>query len=243
MKILAAHQSSFLPWLGFFKKIHQADVFIWLHDIQFEKNNYQNRVQLANINGEKFWLTMPLSSYKFGQKINEIRINANKYRTFLKDFSKTIKQYYSKCKYYDSFNLAFPMQDWENVESDLSLDLINSSLLEEILCMLYGKYLAERLRVHYQNHSMASRLRNNDMLIFYCNLYDCDTYLSGSGAKSYLDEKKFNDAGIKVKWLDTSNLIYEQKNVKSDFVPGLSIIDALMNCPKKEITKLFECEG
>ena len=38
MTILAAHQPQYLPWLGFFDKIAQADVFVLLDNVQFKKN-------------------------------------------------------------------------------------------------------------------------------------------------------------------------------------------------------------
>jgi hypothetical protein len=41
--IVAIHQPEHLPWLGFFNKIDQADLFVLLDVVQFRKNYFQNR--------------------------------------------------------------------------------------------------------------------------------------------------------------------------------------------------------
>lgn len=51
MRILAAHQPNFIPWIPFFSKMEWCDVFILLINVQFEKNGWQNRCQM---NG-KYW--------------------------------------------------------------------------------------------------------------------------------------------------------------------------------------------
>ncbi|MFQ5693753.1 MAG: WbqC family protein, partial [Nitrospinota bacterium] len=41
--ILAAHQPQYLPWLGYLDKVAKADVFLVLDDVQYKKNEWQNR--------------------------------------------------------------------------------------------------------------------------------------------------------------------------------------------------------
>src|SRR6185437_12701710 len=49
----------YFPWLGYFSKMLQADVFIFLDDAQYTKNSYINRVQVL-CNGLAKWLTIPV---------------------------------------------------------------------------------------------------------------------------------------------------------------------------------------
>jgi hypothetical protein len=56
MKI-AIHQPNFVPHFGFFYKMSQADVFIILAQVQFEKNGYQNRYFLQE---KQKWVTKPV---------------------------------------------------------------------------------------------------------------------------------------------------------------------------------------
>ena len=59
--IVTAHQPAYLPWLGYFDKIARADVFVFLDDVQFEKNSFINRNKIKTAQGGQ-WLTIPVRS-------------------------------------------------------------------------------------------------------------------------------------------------------------------------------------
>lgn len=46
MKI-GIHQPNFVPWLPFFYKMQQSDVFVCMINCQFEKNGFQNRFNIG----------------------------------------------------------------------------------------------------------------------------------------------------------------------------------------------------
>ncbi|QTA79487.1 WbqC-like domain-containing protein [Desulfonema limicola] len=71
----AVHQPQYLPWLGYFDKMDKADVFCYLDNVQFKKNEWQNRNRIKTSKGWQ-WITMPVC-YRFPQKINEVEINNN----------------------------------------------------------------------------------------------------------------------------------------------------------------------
>lgn len=56
MKI-AIHQANFIPNYPFFYKMAMADKFVILGEVQFEKNNFQNRYLL---NDKDVWVTKPV---------------------------------------------------------------------------------------------------------------------------------------------------------------------------------------
>jgi len=57
--IVSIHQPQYLPWLGYFDKIAKADVFVLLDNVQFKKNEFQNRNKIKTATGAQ-WLTVPL---------------------------------------------------------------------------------------------------------------------------------------------------------------------------------------
>ena len=57
--ILSIHQPQYLPWLPYFNKIMDADCFIFLDNVQYQKNGIINRNEILNNNG-RFWLTVPV---------------------------------------------------------------------------------------------------------------------------------------------------------------------------------------
>ena len=75
MKV-AIHQPQYLPWLGYFDKIDQVDCFVLLDDVQFKKNEWQNRNRIKTPQGWQ-WLTVPVI-HRFPQRIDEVRIPPGK---------------------------------------------------------------------------------------------------------------------------------------------------------------------
>ena len=69
---------------------------------------------------------------------------------------------------------------------------------------------------------------SNNRLINLCNEVKASTYLSGVGAKSYIDEDIFLENKIEVVY--QKYLPPQYKQLSDEFIPGLSIIDALFNC-------------
>lgn len=57
--IVSIHQPHFLPWLGYLDRMLKADLFVLLDHVQFERQNYQNRVQIKTGQGPQ-WLVVPV---------------------------------------------------------------------------------------------------------------------------------------------------------------------------------------
>jgi hypothetical protein len=72
------------------------------------------------------------------------------------------------------------------------------------------------------------RGESNQRLINVCRSLGADTYVSGTGAKAYLDEKLFEKNNLKVEFQNYAQTPYHQKFSKI-FIPRLSIIDTLAN--------------
>ena len=68
MNQISIHQPVYLPWLGFIKKIMSSEIFVFLDDVQFEKNGWHNRNKIKTSTGD-IWLTVPVNS-KSTQKLN-----------------------------------------------------------------------------------------------------------------------------------------------------------------------------
>ena len=41
-------QPSYLPWLGFFEQMYVCDIFVYLDDVQYTKNDWRNRNKIKN---------------------------------------------------------------------------------------------------------------------------------------------------------------------------------------------------
>ena len=112
---LAIHQPQYLPWLGYFDKMDRADVFVLLDDVQYKKNEWQNRNKIRNVRSSQ-WLTVPVL-YKFGQKINEVRINSKE--KWSQKHYKSLEMNYSRAAHFGKYSAFFRnsfKRDWKLLE-------------------------------------------------------------------------------------------------------------------------------
>lgn len=65
-------QPTYLPWIGFFHKFIDIDVFSIYDTAQYFKRGFQNRNKIRNPNDWQ-WLTVPVNS-TLGERMNEVRI-------------------------------------------------------------------------------------------------------------------------------------------------------------------------
>ena len=194
----------------------KADVFCYLDNVQYKKNEWQNRNRIKTAEGWQ-WLTTPVS-YRFPQKINEVTIN-NTVNWRRKHFNALITNY-KKAPYFEDYIDIFRRiyaADWGYLVE------LNIKVAEEIRIAL-GLSSTRIVR--------ASDLDLSDdpteRLIDICKSTNCDTYLSGADGANYMDLARFDSQGIKVLFQDFNHPIYNQLFGK--FISHLSIVDLLFNC-------------
>ena len=74
---VSIHQPNYLPWLGFFNKVAQSDIYVVFDDVQYPMGkDFHNRNQIKTNNG-KTWLTIPVVGKSERRKFNEIQIKDN----------------------------------------------------------------------------------------------------------------------------------------------------------------------
>jgi len=220
-KIVAIHQPNFFPWLGYFNKIMRADAFIFLDNTQFSKTGgtWSNRVQLV-INSQPAWITMPIvRNYHGVRLIADMEINdAIPWRI---KFLKTLQINYRRAHY---FQEIYPfLEDLIYYNTDkLSLFNINTIIK-----------LAQKFHFDKEKFIIGSSLstegKATELLISLIKSINGSSYLCGGGASEYQEDGKFAQVGMELIYQNFNHPVYDQVNSKQ-FIPGLSIIDALMNC-------------
>lgn len=220
-KTVAIHQPNFFPWLGYFDKIARVDCFIFLDHVQFPKKKggvWTNRVPLV-VSGEVKWITASINRNFSGTKnINEIEIkSADKWK---EKFIKTLKHSYGKC---DFFNQIMNFIEPLILFNEENLSFYNIHCIKEILKSLEIK--TDHLKLSSELNQQGS---SNNLLINLTKSVKGDSYLCGGGANGYQDDELFGINNINLIYQNFRHPKYNQSN-KKGFVPGLSIIDCLMN--------------
>ncbi len=225
--IVSIHQPNFMPWLGYFYKIAQSDTFIFLNDAEFSKGSYTNRSKIL-VNAKSKWLTVPIQ-YESSRAINEVAIGATDWRD---RHLSVLKQNYRKSKYFEEI---YPIVEsiYSN-ESHLLLANFNIEIIKR-LCKLLDIKTKTLLSSDYH-----IKERGDIRLRLLLEKIGGTDYLSGSGGRNYQEDDTFISAGIKLHYSDFSPKPYNQ--LSSEFVPGLSIVDALFNIGSKEVSSMLNTQ-
>ena len=213
--IVSIHQPQFIPWLGYFDKISQSDCFVILDNVQFKKNEFQNRNKIRTPEGWQ-WLTVPVS-YKFPMRIDQVPINNQ--TNWKHKHTQSLLANYRKAPFFDN---VFPLletmyrEDWERLT-----DLNTWGVVE--LC----KALGIKTEIRYARDFDLPE-EPTGRLVKICKDLDATNYLSGAGGKGYLETESFDGAGIEVTFQDYHHPTYEQRN--DAFEPYMSVVDLMMHC-------------
>jgi len=217
--IVAMHQPSFLPWLGFFYKMAKADLFVYLDTLAYSKGSYIPRVRIKTHNGPR-WLTVPvLHTGTVGGRILDARCGGRPdWRKRLVD---GLKGSYLKSPHYRPYGERIAEIILASGES---LAEMNIQLITYIAGELGIRTPVKRAR----DMNIQPQADATDRLIAVCKIVGADVYLSGFGGAKYQDEARYAQNGIKLVYSDFRHPTYLQGH--GEFVPGLSVVDLLFNC-------------
>lgn len=226
--ILSGHQPNYLPWIGYFHKVSLSDKHILVDNVQYNKKHVTNRNKIKTPEGSVF-LTVPvLTKGKFYQQIDEVRINNNE--PWSKKHWKALNYYYVKTpffKEYIGFFKGVYSQRW-----DLLVDL-NIYILDYLFDTL-------GIRVPILRASEEGITgKKNELIVNLVKETGCDTYLSGSGARKYMDEEFLASKGIDHTYQDFHHPTYPQ--MFGEFLSNMSVIDLLFNTGPEAKNILTQC--
>ena len=210
-------QPTFIPWAGYFNLICSVNEFIFLDDVQLERQSWQTRNRII-INKNVHWIGLPVRGVKLSQKINETEIINNP--TWSKKLEKSFVENYGKHPYFPDAKSVI----------DFLLSCRASRLSE--LNGLVIKFIANRLRINTGIHFSSdyeNNLSRTSKLIYLCDKFACDEYLSPVGSAAYLTDDDFvGRSNTRLIFQSYTPEAYPQKNSK-EFISNLSIIDVIAN--------------
>jgi hypothetical protein len=215
-KIVAIHQPNYIPWIGYFHKIDKSDIFVFLDDGQYAKNQVANRNKIKTAKGW-IYLTIPvLIKGHYGQSTQDVEID--NHINWRKKHWKSILFNYNKAQYFKKYSTFFKelyKREWKKLSE------LNEFIIRHIMEALSIKTeLIRSSELNVQN-------TQTDRLIDIVKAVGGNTYLSGIHGKDYMDENKYKESNIKLTYQDFHHPTYNQ--LYGEFVPNMSIIDLLFN--------------
>jgi WbqC-like protein len=218
MRSVAAVQSNYIPWKGYFDLINQVDEFVLLDDVQYTRRDWRNR-NIIKVDGAKQWLTIPVvAKGRYHQRIDETVVADSDWAG---RHWKTIVHAYRRAPHFEA-GAALLEPLYEQAAGLERLSDINRTFLEAIC-----RHLGIPTRLSWSTDYTTSDERSRRLLDLSVAL-DAGEYVSGPAARDYLDVEAFAAAGVEVRWADYSGYP-EYPQGAGAFEHGVSIVDLLFN--------------
>lgn len=212
-------QPCYIPWIGYFDQIHRCNIFVFLDDVLYTKNDWRNRNLIKTPSGKQ-WLTIPVhikNRISHSLLIKDAQIVDPK---FYRSHLQSMYLNYKKAPY---FHLYFQKLVRIYEHDYTSLSLLDIALIME-LCKMLGI-----CHVTFGRSSELQVESNNatERIIRICEKFKATHYLTGDSAKDYLQEDLFRQHGICLEYQQYKHPKYNQ--LWSEFIPHMSIVDLLFN--------------
>lgn len=213
------HQPQYFPYPGFFHKLSLGDVFVIMDNTQYDKR-FTNRNQIISSPGP-IWLSVPINKKHKFLSNNQVQINNE--ISWNEEHYKKIFHAYNRSPYFSNYKEDFQRiyeKKWDYL-IDLNIETLKQTL----------QWLGLKIKIIRESEFGISS-SGTQRLIDCCKAVDADTYVSGSGAKAYMDEKLFDKQKINLEFQNYKPVEYNQFST-DNFIPNLSIIDMLCNLGSK----------
>jgi hypothetical protein len=224
---VAIHQPQYFPWPPYVHKVLSADIFVYLDSVQFSKNGVQNRNQIKTAQGP-LWLTIPVRNH-LGQLLKDTKV-ADPGAT--RKHWKTIRTSYARTP-----GFARWQTDLEQLLDHDTQFLLEAAIDSTEWMLTKLNVRTERIKASELDGTSGEASK---LVASICGALRATSYLTGTGALAYLDERDFAEIGCEVIVQQWKPFSYNQVN--GDFVPDLSTLDLLLNCPD-EALNLIEAAG
>ena len=221
-KIVGIHQPNYLPWPGYFNKMKNVDIFVFLDTVDYAKNDFMNRNKIKTSNGW-LYLTIPIEGKYYRKPINSVLLPSDD--RWARNHWKTIEINYKKVPYFEKYRDSF-----EKIFKNLPRTLVefNKKLILNITNLLHINVEI----VKASDLSIDSELKKTDLLLEIVKKVGGKYYLSGMGARDYIEENKFKDIKLKFQHFELKK--YHQ--LYGEWIPNLSVIDLIFNEGEKSLS-------
>jgi WbqC-like protein family len=230
MKKVALMQPYFFPYIGYFQLISAVDTFVIYDDVQWMKGGWINRNRVLTPAGSAGYLSLPVKGDSLSKNINE-RALADGVDAEKDKILRKLAEVYKRAPYFEP-TMALVERILKFDEANAALFLTNS--IEQICGHLN---IATRIVLSSEIDKRAN-LRSSARVIDIAESLSADQYVNAIGGQSLYDKADFLRHGIKLSFLKSRPIVYEQ--LGAPFVSDLSIIDIMMFNSAEDLFRLLD---
>ncbi|MEQ8155839.1 MAG: WbqC family protein [Clostridiaceae bacterium] len=231
MKV-AIMQPYFLPYLGYFSLIKQTDRFILIDTVQFIKQGWIERNRIWKPESEWKYIAVPLTKHHRDTKIKDITIN---------NTSDWKKATFCQLEPYKK-SAAFYKDTIDVLTNALALDTDSIVKLNEHVLRVICNYIGINFNSDIfseMNIEIEKVNASDEWALNICKaLGNVKEYWNPPLGAGFYNREKYEKAGIDIRFLKINLREYPQG--RSEFQPGLSIVDAMMFNEPEKINKMLD---
>jgi hypothetical protein len=213
---VAAIQSSYIPWKGYFDIIHDVDLFIFYDDVQYTSRDWRTRNRIKTAAGPA-WLTIPAGADR-NRLVCDVALEDDRWP---EKHWRTLRHAYSRApffkRYEEFFRSIYLGSRWE------SLPAFNQTMTRAIARDLLG--IGTTFRDSREYRSEGKKL---DKMLDLLGKVSATSYVTGPSAASYIEPERFARAGIDLVYKDYSGYP-EYPQLHPPFEHGVSVLDLLFH--------------
>ena len=226
---VAIQQPEHIPWIGFFNKMAQCDLFVYLDNVQFKKRYFENRNKIMG-KAEILWLTVPVASKGlYTQKLCDVQIDYG--QAWQKKYKGRLEHAYGKHPFWNDLKeiVCPPLEKSFEKLADFNLALIDN----------IREYLEIDTPTTLASEMICEDLRGSDLILEICVRSKAKLYTSGPDGINYLELEKFLKDGIEIVYHNFQHPDYPQMG--EGFTSHLSVLDLIANCGGKSLDFINAC--
>ena len=227
-RVIVISQSMYFPWVGLLEQIRLADCFVHYDDVRFGRGFY-NRVQVKTADGPR-WMTVPILGDGRSQTIDETLVDhtANWQRRHLE----MLRHAYARAPYRDDMLELVTRVFDANARTLSELSRASLLALADYFGLSKGREFVDSRALDIAGSS-SQRLRDIVLAL------RGTTYVTGHGARNYLDHLLFAQSGLDVAYMAYELRPYTQ--LHGPFTPFVSALDLIANLGRGGHTMI--CSG
>ena len=215
-KAVAIIQSNYIPWKGYFDVINAADEFFLYDTVQYTRRDWRNRNRIKTAQGPQ-WLTIPVH----GSRTRRIRDTQISDPLWAERHWRTLSQAYARAPYFADYRDEIEAL-YTSVQEELMLSAINERFIRA-LCGLLGIATPIAHTADDTEHETKT-----EKLVAICVDAGATEYLCGPASRGYIEEWRFDEAGIALAYADYSGYP-EYPQLFGPFLHEVTVLDLIFN--------------
>lgn len=227
-------QPYFFPYVGYFSLIHATDCWVVFDTAQYRRRAWVNRNRMLSDNKEGWsYIRIPVTHAPRETRICDIRIDGT--QTWIDQLIDQLQIYRQRrAPFYSD------VIDWLQTTLHKVRDINGSGDFSRTLTTLLQETcrhikLSFPCQIFSQlNLPLPAKLSAGEWALEVARLLKARTYINAPGGRELFSSQQFAEPGIELQILEPRLTTYHQG--RSEFIPGLSILDLLMwNSPAETL--------